>query len=89
MVVRGRSTERGKNHRGTSRSKSRGKKSKHKCWFRGKSGHLKKDCWKRQNASKEDSTKESKEDNVVETNSGYSSSMVDEVLFPINISIGC
>jgi len=47
MVVRGRSTERGKSQRGTSRSKSKGKKSKKKCLFCGKSGHLKKDCWKR------------------------------------------
>jgi hypothetical protein len=57
MVVRIRSTERGKSERGTSRSKSKGKKGKHKCWFYGKSRHLKKDCWKRNNAAKEDSTK--------------------------------
>jgi hypothetical protein len=36
------SKERGKNQRGTSRSKSKGKKSKHKCWFCGKSeGYIK------------------------------------------------
>jgi hypothetical protein len=82
MVVRGRSTERGENQRGTSRSNSKGKKSKQKCWFCGKSRHLKKDCWKIQNASKEDSTKESKEANVAET----SSSMVDEVLYTCDVS---
>jgi hypothetical protein len=86
MVVRGRSTERGKNHRGTSRSKSKGKKSKHKCWFCGKSGHLKKDCWKRKNASKDGSTKESKEANVAETSSGSSSGMVDELLSTCDVS---
>ena len=58
MVVKGRSIERGKDQRGTSRSNSKGKKGKKKCWFCGKYGHLKKDCWKRQQASKEDSTKE-------------------------------
>jgi hypothetical protein len=47
MVVRGRYIERGKNHRGTSRSKSKGMKSKNKCWSCVKSGHLKKDCSKR------------------------------------------
>jgi hypothetical protein len=86
MVVKGQSTERGKNHRGTSRSKSKGNKSKQKCWFCGKSGHLKKDCWKRQNASKEDSTKESKEANVEETSSCSSSGMVDEVLSTCDVS---
>jgi len=40
-------------------------------------GHLKKDCWKRQNASKEDSTKEAKEANLDETSSGLGSGMVD------------
>jgi hypothetical protein len=33
MVARGRSKERGKNQRGTSRSKSKGKKGKLKCWY--------------------------------------------------------
>jgi hypothetical protein len=64
MVVKGRSTERGKKQRGTSRSKSKGKTSKQKFWFCGKSGHLKKDSWKRQNASKEDSRKETNEANL-------------------------
>lgn len=41
MVVRGRSRERGEKSRGTSRSKSKGKKSKLRCWYCGKSGHLK------------------------------------------------
>jgi hypothetical protein len=58
MVVRGRSIEGGKHHKGISRSKSKDSKGKEKCWFCGKSEHLKKDCWKRQQASKEDSTKE-------------------------------
>jgi hypothetical protein len=40
MVVRGQSIERGKTKRGTSRSRSKGKKSKQKCWFCGKSRHL-------------------------------------------------
>jgi hypothetical protein len=43
MVFRGRITERGQGHRGTSRSNSKGKKGKQKYWFCGKSGHLKKD----------------------------------------------
>jgi hypothetical protein len=67
MVVRVRSIERGKDQRGTSRSKTRGKNGKKKCWFCGKYGHLKKDCWKRQKPSKEDSTKEEKESNSTET----------------------
>eukprot|EP01018_Ginkgo_biloba_P027656 Gb_41806 [translate_table: standard] len=78
MVARGRSKEIGEKSRGTSRSKSRGKKGTQKCWFCNKSGHLKKDCWKRQ-ASKEDSTKEA---NSAETSSG----IVDEVLSVCNFS---
>ena len=33
MIARGRTSERGQHSRGTSRSKSKGKKSKLKCWF--------------------------------------------------------
>ena len=57
MVVRGRFTEGGKDQKGIARSKSKDSKGKEKCWFCGKFGHLKMDCWKRQQASKEDSTK--------------------------------
>jgi len=46
MVVRARYIEIGKNHRGTSRSKSKGMKSTNKCWSCVKSRHLKKDCSK-------------------------------------------
>jgi len=44
MMVRGRSKERRSSRPSDSRSKSKGKKSKVNCWFRGKLGHLKKDC---------------------------------------------
>ena len=46
MVAMGRTSERRQNSRGTSRSKLKGKKSKLKCWFCNKAGHLKKDRWK-------------------------------------------
>jgi len=46
MVVKGRSKDQEKNQRGSSRSKSRGRKGKIKFWYCGKSGNLKKDCWK-------------------------------------------
>jgi hypothetical protein len=82
MVARGQSEERGKNQRSTSRSKSKVKKGKLKCWYFGKLGHLKNDCWKRQQASKEDSIKEAKEANSTKTSSG----MVDEVLSICNVS---
>jgi hypothetical protein len=55
MLVRGRTKE--KNERSFSRSKSRHKKGKEKCWYCGKTGHLKKDCWKRKESEK-NSTKE-------------------------------
>jgi hypothetical protein len=80
MVIRGRPKERGQGQRDFSWSKSKGRKSKLKCWFCGKYGHLKKDCWKRQQASKEDPPKETKEENATETGSTTGSSIVDEVL---------
>jgi hypothetical protein len=85
MMVRGRPKERGHSQRDFSRSKSKGKKRKLKCWFCGKSRHLKKDCWKRQQASKDDPPKEMKEENAIETGSTIGSGMTDEVL---SISIG-
>jgi hypothetical protein len=71
MLVRGRTKE--KNERSSSRSKSRHKKSKEKCWYCGKTGHLKKDCWKR----KESQENSMKEENLVVTNSG----IIDQVLY--------
>jgi hypothetical protein len=85
MMVRGRPKERGHVQRDFSWSKSKGKTSKLKSWFCGKYGHLKKDCWKRQQTSKEDPPKETKEANATETGSTTGSSMTDEVL---SISIG-
>ena len=46
MVVRGIPKERGQGQRDFSQSNLKGKKRKLKCWFCGKSGHLKKDYWK-------------------------------------------
>eukprot|EP00253_Pinus_taeda_P005231 PITA_05231 len=85
MMVRGRSKERRFNRHNDSRSKSKGKKSKVNCWFCGKLGHLKKDCWKRQETSKEDSSKENKEANTTDTCSASGSGMSDEVL-SVNLS---
>lgn len=48
LIVRGRFKKRGEKSRGISRSKSKGRKSKLKCWYYNKNGHLKKDYWKRQ-----------------------------------------
>ena len=80
LVVRGRSKEKREKLRGTSRSKSKGRKSKLKCWYCNKTGHLKKDCWKRQESKKDDSK--------LEANSAKSSDLgiIDEVLFACNIS---
>jgi hypothetical protein len=41
MVIRGHPKE--QNQRSSSRSKSRGRKGREKCWYCGKKGHLKKD----------------------------------------------
>ena len=82
MMVRGRSKERCFSKLNNSQSKSKGKKSKLKCWFCGKSGHLKKGCWKRQQTSKGDSSTENKEANTTDIGSGSASSsgISDEVL---------
>eukprot|EP00253_Pinus_taeda_P017465 PITA_17465 len=86
MMVRGRSKERRPRKPSDSRSKSKGKKSKLKCWFCGKSGHLKKDCWKRQQqTSKAESSTEKKEANTTDTGSASGSGMSDEVL-SVNVS---
>jgi hypothetical protein len=70
MLVKGRTKE--KNERSFFESKSRHRKGKAKCWYCGKTGHLKKYCWKRKE-SEENSTKEA---NLAVTNSG----MIDQVL---------
>ena len=80
MMVRCRSKGKCFSQKNKSRSKLKGKKSKLKCWFCGKSGHLKKDCWKRQQMSKGDSSTENKEANTTDTCSASSSGMSDEVL---------
>ena len=69
MVARGRSKERGEKTRGSSKSKSKGKKCKAKFWYCNKIGHLKKHCWKHKEY---DNPK--KEANQVD------SGMIDEVL---------
>eukprot|EP00253_Pinus_taeda_P013878 PITA_13878 len=69
MMVRGRSKERCFSKHNDLRSKSKGKKSKVKCWFCGKSGNLRKHCWKRQQTSKEDSSIEKEEANTTDTSS--------------------
>ena len=79
-MVKGKPKERGQGQRDFSQSNSKGRKRKLKCWFCGKSRHLKKDYWKRQQASKEDPPKETKEANATETGSTTGSGMVDEVL---------
>ena len=80
MMVRGRYKEKSFSQKNNSREKLKGKKSKLKCWFCGKSGHLKKDCWKRQQTSKGDSSTEKKEANTTDTGSASISGMSDEVL---------
>jgi hypothetical protein len=80
MVIRRRTKERGQVQRDFSQSNSKGRKRNIKCWFCEKYGHLKKDYWKRQQASKEDTPKETKEANATETGSTTGSSMTDEVL---------
>ena len=84
-MVRGKPKERRQGQRDFSRSKSKGKKRKIKCCLCVKSGHLKKDCWKREQASKEDPPKEMNEVNANKIGSAIGSSMTNEVL---SISIG-
>ena len=70
FVAMGRSIERGEDLKGTSSSKSKGKKSR--CWYNNKLGHFKKDCWKQ----KEFEDDASKEANLSKLSSG----MIDELL---------
>lgn len=51
VIDRGWSKEGGEKTRGSSRSKSKGKKCKAKYWHCNKIGHLKKDCWKRKDSN--------------------------------------
>eukprot|EP00253_Pinus_taeda_P009679 PITA_09679 len=69
MMVKGHSRERHFSKHNNLCSKLKGKKGKVKCWFCGKSGHLKKDYWKRQQTSKEDSLTEKKEANKTDIGS--------------------
>ena len=80
IMVRGRAKEKCFSQKNNSWSKWKGKKSKLKCWFCGKSGHLNKDLWKRQEKSKGDSSTENKEANTTDTGSASSSGINDEVL---------
>jgi hypothetical protein len=45
MVIKGHPKE--KNQRSSSQSKSRTRKGREKCWYCGKTNHLKKDYWKK------------------------------------------
>eukprot|EP00253_Pinus_taeda_P028922 PITA_28922 len=86
MMVRGRSKERRPRKLSDSCSKSKGKKSKLKCWFCGKSGHLKKECLKQQQqTSKVESSTEKKEANTTDIGLTSGSGMSDEVLL-VNVS---
>jgi hypothetical protein len=67
MVVRGRTKEREHVQRYFTQLNSKVKKRKNKFWFCGKSRHLKKDCWKKKQTTKEDPPKETKETNATET----------------------
>ena len=80
LVFRDQSKEKAENSRGTSRSKSKGRKSKLNCWYCNKIGHLKNDYWKRQEPKKDDSKSE---ENSIKS---FDSSMIDEVLSVCNIS---
>ena len=80
LLVRGRSKETREKSRGTSRTKSKGRNIKLKCWYCNKTGHLKKDCWKRQESKKDESKSEA--NSVKSSDSG----MIDEVLYVCNIS---
>ena len=79
LVVRGRSKEKGEKSRGTSISKSKGRKRKLKCWYCNKNGNLKNFFWKIKVSKKDDSKSEA---NSVKSDSG----MIDEVLSVCNVS---
>ena len=79
LVVRGRSKEIGENSRGNSRSKSNNRKRKLKFWYYNKVGHLKKNCWKREESKKDES--KSKENSVK-----YDTCMINEVFSVCSVS---